>query len=558
MKISRKGVTLIELILVIAIVLLIGTIPVNMYILGQKSHASTAREFDLQSNLRLASQNLTNTIRTSSATFLFSDQIENPDLANPHYINAFKDDNIFGTDKSIVLDDSFLLGNTFLKKAVERYAGWSFLVLNESKTELREFKWSITGVKATDGHYTMTKIIEEQLNPKMVYDITFRKISNFYEDAQLEFMISGKIEGSVSNSIEIKSQLEALNSLQIIDRGKEEATISNALFYRKDDRPVPTDAEAVVAMVLDKSGSMSENMGGKTRMKILKEQASGMIDKFGESGLGKTNINVIPFSTSANSTSHTGFVDVTDETLALGLKSVINNLVAVGGTNVGDGMRQAYYQIMKTNTDTVNQNKNKYIMVLMDGNPTYGSVHSSDGYFYSETNQGTQFTDEYGRIFNYHSYQKSGTYNKYYYFYRQKNNDPVYVLNDTDINESDRGGYFRFIGGTYGSGTETNANRVIGKEYIDQVSALLKNIKDSKGKTNVKIFIIGFSDKTADLTELKNIETLIKNNGISTKRWEAKSDGDLNSVFTEIRNIIMDETWHIDGPDWSLPVVEGD
>lgn len=568
-KKSRRGVTLIELILVLAIMGIVGSIPVNMYIVGQKSHASTTREFEIQSNLRLATQKLTNTIRTASATFLFSEVFASPELAESHYISAFKSDNAFGTDKVVKLTDAFLLSRPFLKSAVNRFAGWSFLILNNSKTELREFKWTITGVNANEGYYTMTRIIEEQLNPKMIYDIEYEKKNVFFEDAMLEFKIAGKVEGSDTKAIEIISQLEALNSLQVIDRGKEASTKSTAIFYRSDDRPTPTDNEAVVAMVLDKSGSMGYNMlgnsGNPTRLSILKTQANSMIDKFGQVGMGITNMNVTPFSGSGNVTAYTDFLDITKLDNRTNLQNIINALSANGGTNVGDGMRRAYYRIQSYNTDDALKDKNKYMIILMDGVPTYGSVHSKDGWFYSETDRGAEFTDEFGRVFSIDTStsqpRNSGYYGKKFYFYKTKDGSPLYVLDSSEINESSGETYFRSKGGYHGTGSDDGINgnnRKIGKEYIDQVSKLFKNVKNSKGNTNIKVFLIGFSGVSTELDELKNIQDLIEANGISTKLWKATSGGDLNSVFNEIRNIIMEETWHIEGPDWSIPPEVGD
>lgn len=555
----RKGVTLIELIVVVALIGLVLSIPISMYMVGQKSHASTSREFTLQSNVRLATQKITNTIRDSSALFLFPAD----NTTAKHLIKQFKQDNdaIFSpTNNSIKLDTALLTDHTDLKKGVETYKGWSFIILNDAKTELREFKWTITDPNDyTKGYYTMSRIIQKQENPLMEYEITYKKKNPFYDDGLIEFVIEGKIKDSSNVSIEIVSELDSLNSLQAIDKRADDTNLSTALFYRSDDRPIPTDNEAVVAMVLDESGSMgTKDMGGSdSRLDILKVQAKEMVNKFGSNSLGKTNINIIPFDASANLkddvTKYNSFLDVTDSDNRAALKTVITEMKDGGGTNIGDGLRRAYYRLLAyNNIQTSNKNKNKYIIFLMDGVPTYASAHSENGWYHTSSKEGDSITDEFGRTFSYVD-KNSGEFR-----YRTADKEPVYVLGDGDINENNNiGSWYRQKGRRHGSGSENATNIKIGKDYIQQVSMLLDNVQNEGGYTNLKVFLIGFSHPNK-LTELKKIEELIRDangtNSIDTRMWVASNGGDLGFVFDEIRNIIIEDTWHIDGPDWTVEI----
>jgi len=61
------------------------------------------------------------------------------------------------------------------------------------------------------------------------------------------------------------------------------------------------------------------------------------------------------------------------------VKNQINNLAANGGTNIGDGLRLAYYRL----TDTVSTEHNpieKYLILLTDGEPTYHSTYNKQPY----------------------------------------------------------------------------------------------------------------------------------------------------------------------------------
>lgn len=510
MKVKRKGLTLIELIIVIALTGLILGIPSSMYLLSQKSHTSASREFAMQSNVRIMSQKLTSIIRTSSAIFLLEDVDK-----------VFKDNTVFGIgNDSVVLDSALLNSNTRLKNGVEKYKGWSFIVLDESGKELREFRWTITGSSYTQGYYTMSRIIENQqtLGLDLNYSITYEKTNPYYDDALVKFSLDGKRDGSTESVIKVDSEVESLNSLQVIDRGKEASSVSTVIFFRSDDRPLPNDKKAIVSMVLDESGSMADNMNGgsstsasnPSRLSILKTQAKDMVDNFKNNSLGETHINLIPFDSTANfsnDTNYSKFLDAKTENISI--KSMIDALSAGGGTNVGDGMRRAYFNLKKYNDGGYitnptqaqkdsNKNDNKYIIVLMDGVPTFYTA-------------------------------KGGSGESRFYF------------GDGNVNSSNDLDY-------YGPGNSSNN---LTRGYIGKISqTLLTQIKDTTGTNNLKVFVIGFSADTSingDLADLSLVTSLIGNN-VYSKQWIATNGGDLSDVFTEIRNIIIEDTWHIDGP----------
>ena len=65
---NRKGVTLIELILALALIGIIITIGTNMFLIGNKSQKVTILEAEMQANTRLVSENINNIMRFATKT----------------------------------------------------------------------------------------------------------------------------------------------------------------------------------------------------------------------------------------------------------------------------------------------------------------------------------------------------------------------------------------------------------------------------------------------------------------------------------------------------------
>ena len=85
----------------------------------------------------------------------------------------------------------------------------------------------------------------------------------------LRFIIEAFKGGASQGRLAIETQLEALNSLQIIDRGTL-ADAATAVAYRDDSRPFAV--VGTIAMVFDTSGSMKEDVDGDTTYQESKEK----------------------------------------------------------------------------------------------------------------------------------------------------------------------------------------------------------------------------------------------------------------------------------------------
>jgi len=153
--------------------------------------------------------------------------------------------------------------------------------------------------------------------------------------------------------------------------------------YKVKPEPIPATAvkqpDREIYLVIDTSGSMEFNLDGNTipkgskqkrRLDIAKEAAFRFLDKL--SGKNRVKVGLITYDDIARQ----------KQSLTSNLNQVknqINNLAANGGTNIGDGLRLAYYRL----TDTVSTEHNpieKYLILLTDGEPTYHSTYNKQPY----------------------------------------------------------------------------------------------------------------------------------------------------------------------------------
>lgn len=367
-----------ELLLTLALISIIILTTTNLVIFSMKGQVITFDEFNIQSNIRLVSDKINRIIRDASGVFVLH-----------------RDDD---------------------EKLTEE---WNYIMVNEDKSKLVEYTWNSTtkthDVKELISGITGTKI-----------DLEFVKTNPSDVDKLLEFMLEVDLNGKKRS---IETQLEAKNALQVIDRSYSKK--GNTIAYRYDTRlDEASNAQAVLSMVLDKSGSMSNKMDGSStskdsdrRITKMKAEAVRLIDELSK----KPNINVsiVPFSSTANDPAEMLNLSKNISTI----KNKVNGLSAtyasgstLGGTNTGDGIRRGYYQIKEFNEKDENKNKtNKnFMIILVDGVTTFasvnkvvnevistpydqGNIYSYDGYDYtrnSPSSYSTKLYKDYGPIYN--------------------------------------------------------------------------------------------------------------------------------------------------------------
>ncbi len=152
--------------------------------------------------------------------------------------------------------------------------------------------------------------------------------------------------------------------------------------YEVLPQPVPKDLinppqEKEIVLVIDTSGSMAWDVYGKTtswehlkRISIAKNAANNFLTNLSQAG--NVKVSLISYSNTAGIKK-----ELTADLNAV--KNGISKLNANGGTNIGDGLRRAFYELMK-GRGTACQN----IILLTDGEPTYHSLDEKQEFFMSD------------------------------------------------------------------------------------------------------------------------------------------------------------------------------
>lgn len=479
----RKGFTLIELLVGLALISIIISISMSLILFSNRSHAMVAKEYEIQSAIRLAAEETNRIVRFSSALFAVpKDYFHVSDLSK--------------------LD-----------------AGWHYFGVSEDKKSIVKYTYV---VEASIGKHVTTVIVPPKDN--IEYELVFKKTSSASDESMLEVKIVAHVmNGTVrtNKKIEIGTEIEALNALQVIDKG----TMSSpaiALAYRGEERPVGREVVAAITMVLDVSGSMNDKMDGTSashvsdrRITKVKNalvgytyngvQVEGMVNAFAKEE--NIEIAIIPFATSGNydnprsSTVIEGgkhpFYSVSKEMSQKNdLISKINALTASEGTNTGDGMRQAYYRNIKFATENVSAKGysgsaeiRNYMIILVDGETTLATANGSNSY---KTDDG-----------------------------------PVSTLSRLNTNSTT----FNHIG-IIGNGSTPATNTA---NYVREIGALIKS-------SGIKVYVIGYAPGITSGINLIATETG------AIKVYNYSENMNLDEIFAEIKTNIMEDIWHISGP----------
>lgn len=113
-----EGFTLVELLVVLAIMGIVFSLAGTMLVFSMRSHDAIEEEFEIQSSMRLASQIVVNYIRESSAMFMLnSSQFDNDNLKNEwdyfglspdrKQVIQYKWNSVSSTHDPIILADSY-------------------------------------------------------------------------------------------------------------------------------------------------------------------------------------------------------------------------------------------------------------------------------------------------------------------------------------------------------------------------------------------------------------------------------------------------------------------
>lgn len=491
----RKGLTIVEILLALALISIIIVAGTNFLLIGVKSHAITIDEFNVQSKTRLVSSKINSVIRDASGVFV-----------------------LYREDAENLTEE------------------WNYIMLSEDHTKLLEYAWD----DSSNTH--VTRDLVTGIND-VSFDLEFIKRNPSDVDKLLEFNLIVKTGGKERI---INTELESINALQVIDRSY--LNEGNTLSFRYDSRlDEASNAQAVVSMVLDTSGSMDYNMYGNStwnssnkRITKMKAEAIRLVDELAKN----TNIYIstIPFSSTANNPKEMLQASSNLSTI----KTSINGFSANGGTNTGDGIRRGYYQIKEFNEREINKNKtNKnFMIVLVDGVTTFASTHEiiRDEIYYSSS-QGSYVIYNGNR----YDYNRVESYWDWFtlrdrYYYRFEEIEYVEGNNNIQNSQMMANNSRSEIGKYAGDGSSLDP---WGTEYVDIIGNMVKVYKEGTNEA-IQVYVIGFSAKTADHASLEDIAMATRGDDVY---YEAGDSAALEEIFKAIQRDITDALWHIGGPN---------
>ena len=525
----KKGFTLIELIMAIGIGLMVMVIAYNILFVGIKGHSNTLKSFEEQSDIRYAIETTNNAIRFSTVGFAVTGDDFKPTIEN-------------GDVKGLVKP-------------------WNYIGLGPDNKSIVHYKY--VPIDDKTGYYRMDVLAKGLDN--LTYDLKFTKPKESQESKIIRYILNVNSKGK---SETIATEVEAINAIHIIDWG-DAKNPSVAFAYRTEETPeIHKKPVAAISMVLDTSGSMNWGMNGEgttikssnpVRLNLLKntltDPTEGLFSIFKESDVF---VSLVPFSTNANiphknynnrftKEDASKFYNVKNEKTTL--ENMVNELVADGGTNTGDGMRRAYYQLIKFNDEknsvynlSTNQKVKNYMIVLVDGVTTFGSANIL-------VSQNTHNGVWWGR-------------NPSFIIDSEENiGDSFYTTNKNLAGN-------KLVEGNYDVdptpiprpiGDGANLDTIYGEAYVQEIGQMIQN-----SKMIDQAFVIGYSNARNNkgvYYELESLTNIARSLGIKVENNEANEQfknnefvfvatdkKSLKKAFEDIGGYINEELWQIEGP----------
>lgn len=362
---KRRGFTLVEVLIAIGILAILLVVVSNLLRVPTKANQMSEKEFQVQSALRVASESVNNSVRNASAVFLLT-------KATP--IDANED-----------LSEK-----------------WDYLICEERDgvSEVVHYRW----MKSGSGFKHVRNVIAEAKSEKVHFFIDFETSDN---GKLLQYKIMAQ-DIETGQKKEVSSEIKPLNSFNIVDNAKKDPLtgkkIGNALAFR-NDVPDPSMGGQqgydviMVSLVLDVSGSMLKNLNGnwytapaKMRKTILIKEAKKLVDRLLSSpNKERIMVNIYPFSPrafyrySSEKRDKCRFIKLQDNGISQEslIKSVIDDLdPRLGdGTNIGDGIRWAYYDILEKEKENKTKRTKNFLLVLSDGYPTDFTMKNDVSYY---------------------------------------------------------------------------------------------------------------------------------------------------------------------------------
>lgn len=554
---KKKGFTLIEILMALGIFSVIAGVIFSFLSMGIKSHSMIAKEYDIQSDMRVVSQTVNNVVREATATYIKN-----------------KDD---------------------LSKLTK---GWNYIIYDRENKQIVQF----TSPNSKTAHRRVVLADLKGTND-LEYNIEFI--------AKSKDMLAFNLYADISNNDNIQqriieTELRAINTLGGIDStevggiGKSGNTLAYSTrgMTHGGSTQVTNAPITAVSMVLDTSGSMKNTMGSQTRIQALKSEAKELLMNLNNiadearkvGGEADIYVSLVPFSSNAIEKSIISMEKIPSE----GLNTTIDGLVASGGTNTGDGMRIGLRELESFKTGKTDEERkvNNFMIILVDGetsmssinkfekkNPrpvrsdkigTYvkyenygglsneesinrlGQVNIKEIYYYDKPNDGYDSYGWYSRK-NYFLFEGRKYYHNEYSL--KYDVEPVYLMDLYGASSSEwkySEVYYDEINPPFSWGRGNNID-YFSTIYTDKIGAKIKEFTNKEGE-NIKVYVIAFTDveKERSSCEGIGISTGAQMSG-SRHYFTAGSSDELKKVFEQISGDIKKTIQVEMGGDLSKP-----
>lgn len=580
---ERRGFTLVELLIVLALLGVFLTMGMSIFISSLHSQKNSYTEYDIQNKLRLVAAQLDDTVNEASAIFAMpQDFFEESKMTEGwDYYGISNDGPEPGTGTQLL----------------------SYVYDAESGTHNKKVL-----IEAPNGSYF------KLLFTQPINETTGEPAGEKFIGFRIEILKEGKSEGYV-----LDTELEGKNSNQVIFRSTTYKP-ATCIAVKSAGKLGETAQLTFVHFVLDISGSMQlYNLEGRqrhpNRIGLLKDATKKIIDDYSK----EPNVFLVfyPFNFTANFeetinfdearpngetyytyTSHpiysqkenqigNDFGDGIQRTAIKDFnsaKSYVDGLVAEGGTNVADALRRVRFKIELINNQFAsafykkNVRINHYLIVLMDGNPEnltlfQKQIDNTAGIISGSPLTSTNPSGDYimkqndGNLTFPINHNKDTKYREVWVYYGPENqrdprayidtNYPYPLYTAADVSGNIEYPYlratlysaYRYTPAGPGDNFDSESRRGVQNWALREVCEPLNKtigIQDC--------FVIGFSSVEE---QLQCVEYLGKCLGIPDSKFETNvikftdPKMQLDKVFMDIKKSIMDNEWLIKGPDFN-------
>ncbi|WP_432665230.1 VWA domain-containing protein [Wukongibacter baidiensis] len=333
------------------------------------------------------------------------------------------------------------------------------------------------------------------------------------------------VPNSYADSI-TKNVKAPINLVKEVEKNQYLVNEEIVINYMIQPQPIPVEdivpesylKDKEIVLVMDTSGSMNRDLNGSStyntedkRMTIAKNAAKLFINKLKEDD--RVSSSLVSYSNTANLNNINGknFVKLANSNEFTEFEVAINGLSANGGTNIGDGLRRAYYLLDELDDDQ----KRKYIILMTDGDPTAFTYDRIAGQFYSNYYNGTYwYEDYYGQWHQAIGQKKEGS-----------TTSPVFWINSVDYRTSSATHTKYYV-----NWSSTGDYNGLSQNYANTISQM---ITDDDSEINT--FIVGFSN---DVNKDKLQQIADSSSGFYK---EAKTAEDIIEVYEKLAEQIQSD-----------------